>query len=86
MKTITYPGNSTSLYVEYHPVRESANYFLIYYKHSSVLRQDPKEAWRVLGVSKFTDTGKDLKQWCLDIHEQYNDPSTSSNTIPNSVG
>jgi hypothetical protein len=86
MKPLQYTNNSNGLFVEYHRMREGPNYFLIHYKDSSVLRQDPKDAWRVLGVAKFTDTGKDLKQWCLDIHEQYNNPSnTTCNDNPEVV-
>ena len=24
-----------------------------------------------MGVAKFTDKAKELKQWCLDMHQQY---------------
>ena len=71
MKPILYPNNGNGLYVQFFRVREGTNYFLIHYKDSAVLRRDPKDAWRVLGVAKFTDNGKNLKQWCLDTHEQY---------------
>ena len=71
MKPIEYEGNDKHMMFQYHRMREGPNYFLCHYKKSSVLRQDPKDAWRVLGVAKFTDTGKALKQWCLDMHQQY---------------
>ena len=71
MKPILYNNNSNGLFVQYFRVREGTNYFLVYYKNSAVLRRDPKDAWRVLGVAKFTDAGKELKQWCLDMDEQY---------------
>ena len=57
---------------EYHRVREGPNYFVTYYKHSSRLIYDPKDAWRVLGVAKFTDSGKHLKEWCLEMDSTYN--------------
>ena len=50
---------------------EGLNYFMCHYKHSSVLRQDPKDAWRIQGAAKVTDTGKLLKEWCLDMHDTY---------------
>jgi hypothetical protein len=53
-------------------MREGPSYFMIHYKNTSVLRQDPKDAWRVMGSAKFTDNSKELKQWCLDIHDKYN--------------
>ena len=71
MKPVDYPNNGRGLYVQYHIMREGPSYFSVHYKHSSVLRQDPKDAWRVLGCAKFTDNSKELKQWCLDIHDKY---------------
>ena len=71
MKPVDYPDNGRGLMVQYHIMREGPNYFMISYKNSSVLRQDPKDAWRVMGPAKFTPGSQQLKQWCLDIHEQY---------------
>ena len=71
MKPVDYPDNGRGLFVQYHVMREGPNYFLVCYKNTSVLRQDPKDAWRVLGSAKFTDNSKELKQWCLDIHDKY---------------
>ena len=72
MKPIDYPNNGRGLMVQYHVMREGPSYFSVCYKNSSVLRQDPKDAWRVMGCAKFTDNSKELKQWCLDIHDKYN--------------
>ena len=71
MKPIDYPGNSNGLMVQYNRMREGPNYFMVYYKHRSVLRQDPKDAWRVMGSAKFTASSQELKQWCLDMHDKY---------------
>ena len=71
MKPIPFDGNGNGLIVTYHRSREGPNYFNIYYKQSSVLRQDPKDAWRILGPAKFTDSGKALKEWCLEMDEKY---------------
>ena len=71
MKPIDYPDNGRGLFVQYHRMREGPNYFLVCYKNSSVLRQDPKDAWRVMGSAKFTSKSQELKQWCLDMHEEY---------------
>ena len=57
--------------VQYHRMKEGPSYFTVHYKNSSVLRQDPKDAWRVLGPAKFTPGAQELKQWCIDIDEQY---------------
>ena len=71
MKPIDYPGNDSGLMVQYNRMREGPNYFMVYYKNTSVLRQDPKDAWRVMGSAKFTPSSQELKQWCLDIHDKY---------------
>ena len=71
MKPIDYPSNGRGLMVQYHVMREGPNYFMVHYKGSSVLRQDPKDAWRVTGVAKFTPKAQELKQLCLDIHDEW---------------
>ena len=71
MLPIQFPENTSNMRYEYHRVREGPNYFITYYKNSSRLIHDPKDAWRTLGVAKFTDTGKTLKAWCLEMDETY---------------
>jgi hypothetical protein len=71
MKPLEYEGNTQYMRYEYHRVREGPNYFVTYYKHSSRLIYDPKDAWRTLGVAKFTDSGKALKEWCISMDNQY---------------
>ena len=74
MKPLEYEGNTQYMRYEYHRVREGPNYFVTYYKHSSRLINDPKDAWRTLGQAKFTDSGKALKEWCLLMYDQYSVP------------
>ncbi len=69
MKITPFPGNTPSCNFEYFRVREGPNYFVSYYKNSSRLHYDPKECWRVLGVAKFTDSGKALKEWAVEMCE-----------------
>ena len=71
MIPIQFPENTSNMRYEYHRVREGPNYFITYYKDSSRLIHDPKDAWRTIGVAKFTDTGKSLKEWCLLMDETY---------------
>ena len=71
MKPYQFELNDTSMRYEYHRTREGPNFFMCYYKNSAVGRTDPKDAWRTIGMAKFTDTGKALKEWCLQMHEQY---------------
>ena len=74
MKPEEFPGNTNNMRYEYHRVREGPNYFVSFYKNSSRLHYDPKDTWRTLGTAKFTDTGKSLKDWCLQMHEDYSIP------------
>lgn len=71
MKVIPFPLNEKDFSVSYYRTREGPNWFLCYYKNASHGQVDPLEAWRTLGKAKFTDTGKQLKAWCLEMHEQY---------------
>ena len=36
-----------------------------------MIRLDPLDAWRFLESAKFTEYGKALKAWCLEMHEKY---------------
>jgi len=71
MKRIPFPHNDKDFIVEYHKTREGPNGFMCYYKNAATYRLDPLDAWRTLGVAKFTDTGKALKAWCLEMDEQH---------------
>ena len=74
MISIDFPSNTNDMRYEYHRVREGPNHFITYYKQSSRLIYDPKDAWRTLGVAKFTDVGKALKEWCMEMHNTYSIP------------
>ena len=74
MKLEEFEHNTNNMRYEYHRVREGPNYFVSYYKHSSQLHYDPRNCWRTLGVAKFTDTGKALKEWCLLMDDTYGGP------------
>ena len=74
MKPQEFEGNTQYMRYEYHRVREGPNFFVSYYKHSAQMHYDPKDCWRTLGVAKFTDTGKALKEWCLQMYDEYSLP------------
>ena len=71
MKVIPFEHNTPSMRYEYHRTREGPNWFMCYYKHSSQKVLDPKDAWRTLGPAKFTESGKALKEWCLQMDDEY---------------
>jgi hypothetical protein len=74
MKVLEFEGNVQDCSFTYHRTREGPNFFVSHYKGSTQGHNDPKECWRTLGVAKFTDSGKALKEWCLAMDEQYNKP------------
>ena len=74
MKVLEFEGNVQDCSFTYHRTREGPNFFVSHYKGSTQGHNDPKECWRTLGVAKFTDSGKALKEWCLTMDEQYNQP------------
>ena len=82
MKRIPFPLNDKDFIVEFHKTREGPSGFMCYYKNAATYRLNPLDAWRILGVAKFTDTGKQLKQWCIDIAEANAPVSNSTDTEP----
>ena len=78
MKVIDFPKNDRDFKVQYYRTREGPNWFLCYYKNAAKGVIEPLDAWRTLGVAKNMETGKLLKHWCLDMHEQYGPSSASS--------
>lgn len=71
MKELQFEGNEQDCSFTYHRTREGPNFFVSYYKGSARGHLDPKECWRSLGLAKFTDSGKKLKEWCLEMDELY---------------
>ena len=67
MKRIPFPLNDKDFIIEFHKTREGPSGFMCYYKNAATYRIDPLDAWRTLGIAKFTDTGKILKAWCLEV-------------------
>jgi hypothetical protein len=74
MKPIEFEGNTPGCSFTYSRTREGPNFFVSHYKGSTRGHNDPKECWRTLGCAKFTDSGKLLKEWCLEMDETYNKP------------
>ena len=77
MKVLEYEGNVQDCSFTYHRTKEGPNFFISHYKGSTRGHNDPKECWRTLGVAKFTDSGKALKEWCLAMDAE----STESKAI-----
>ena len=84
MKVLEYEGNVQDCSFTYHRTREGPNFFVSHYKGSTQGHNDPKECWRTLGVAKFTDSGKALKEWCLSMDEQYGTDRQGSESVSSS--
>jgi len=80
MKVLEFEGNVQDCSFTYHRTREGPNFFVSHYKGSTQGHNDPKECWRTLGVAKFTDSGKALKEWCLDMDTQYGAQGSESDS------
>ena len=82
MKPLEFEGNTPSCSFTYTRTREGPNYFVSHYKGSTRGHNDPKDCWRTLGTAKFTDSGKALKEWCLEMDQTYNQSATGSEAEP----
>jgi hypothetical protein len=71
MKRFEFPGNYKGFYAEYIRTREGPNRWVVLYKNSATMHFDPKEAWRRLGVAKFTESAQAFKAWCMELHDKY---------------
>ena len=83
MKRIPFPQNDKDFKIEYHKTREGPSGFMCYYKNAATYRIDPLDAWRTLGVAKFTDTGKALKVWCLEMVQQHTKVAEPDSPVEN---
>jgi len=70
-KYVPFPLNERDCNFQYVRTKEGPNGWICYYKNAATMQIDPLEAWRTLDKAKFTDTGKALKEWCLELHAQY---------------
>ena len=84
MQPYLFQGNTPSCSFSYTRTREGPNFFISHYKGSTRGHNDPKDCWRVLGVAKFTDSGKAVKEWCLSMDEQYNTDRQGSESVSSS--
>ena len=70
-KYVPFPLNERDCNFHYVRTKEGPNGWICYYKDAATMQTDPLEAWRTLDKAKFTDTGKALKEWCLELHAKY---------------
>ena len=72
-----FPKNNNNTNVVYHRNRTGSNYFRVFYKNAAQIRFTPKEVGRVFGIAKFTPTVNEIREWCKEMVEKYeNQPKT----------
>ncbi len=71
MKILTFDGSTAACSFTYTRTREGPNFFVSHYKALHVVITTLKSVGGTLGTAKFTDSGKALKEWCLEMHELY---------------
>ena len=72
-----YPNNTKDCNVTYMRTHSGPNWFRVYYKNAAHIRLTPKEVGRVFGIAKFTPTVNEIREWCKEMVEKYeNQPKT----------
>ena len=66
MKPIPFEGNEQDCSFTYYR-SYSGNYFVSFYDGCARGHTEPLECWRVLGLARYSATGKKLKEWCLEM-------------------
>ena len=65
------PLNTNDCTVTYMRTRTGPNWFRVYYKNAAYIRFTPKEVGRVFGIAKFTPTVNEIRNWCKEMVEKY---------------
>ena len=65
------PNNTNESNVVYHRNKTGNNYFRVYYKNAAYIRMTPKEVGAVFGIAKFTPTVNEIRNWCKEMVEKY---------------
>ena len=73
----SYPSHDSNTQVQYVRNKIGNNYFIVYYKNAARFCFTPKEVGRVFGIAKFTPYVNELRDWCKEMVEKYeNQPKT----------
>ena len=67
----SYPSNDSNTQVQYVRNKIGNNYFIVYYKNAARFCLTPKEVGRVFGVAKFTPYVNNLRDWCKEMVDKY---------------
>ena len=71
--------------VTYMRSRTGPNWFRVYYNNSCVIKFTPKEVGRVFGIAKFTPSVNNIRDWCKEMVNKYDQPTDMGKDDDNSV-
>ena len=79
------PHNDHKTMVTYMRSRTGPNWFRVYYNNSCVIKFTPKEVGRVFGIAKFTPSVNNIRDWCYEMVNKYDQPADMGSNDDNSV-
>ena len=79
------PHNDRETMVTYMRSKTGKNWFRVFYKNMCVIRFTPKEVGRVFGIAKFTPSVNNIREWCYEMVNKYDQPADMGANADNSV-
>ena len=79
------PHNDHKTMITYMRSRTGPNWFRVYYNNSCVIKFTPKDVGRVFGIAKFTPSVNNIRDWCYEMVNKYDQPADMGKDDDNSV-
>ena len=79
------PHNDHKTMITYMRSRTGPNWFRVYYKNACYIRFTPKDVGRVFGIAKFTPSVNNIRDWCYEMVNKYDQPADMGKDDDNSV-
>jgi len=82
---IQYPNNDHKTMITYMRSKTGKNWFRVYYNNSCCIRFTPKDVGRVFGIAKFTPSVNNIRDWCKEMVDKYEQPTNMDTHDDNNV-
>ncbi len=82
---IQYPNNDHKTMITYMRSKPGNNWFRVYYNNSCCIRFTPKDVGRVFGIAKFTPSVNNIRDWCKEMVDKYEQPTNMDTHDDNNV-
>ena len=79
------PHNDHKTMITYMRSRTGPNWFRVYYKNACYIRFTPKDVGRIFGIAKFTPSVNNIRDWCYEMVNKYDQPADMGKDDDNSV-